>query len=636
MTKILVTFLLVLSAAPALAITKDPALAEEATAALSSIDKSAFTTLTALLEDVKVQAHQDEIVTKVTRIWYYPTKTSVQDSGYESVPFSSNDETLTILAAGSISPAGDVRWVDEAGLKIIDDDSYNTFTDGKRMVVSYPAVSVGGMSVISYEIRHPVTEKTPFWSFHSYPQRKAQVVNYRFLASWTEQQPLHAASDSDNVQCEQKEYIFSCKGENIDPVKADKSISVGDDVGKISVSSLSNWQAVQKIVNSGFDVAISNSAGIAEKVTELTSNLTSQRAKIGAIHEFVSRDVQFVSRDVRYVSMSEQGHAIVPHKADETLRNRYGDCKDKTALLLAMLAEIDIDAEPVLVATERSRPASVLLPSVTLFDHVVACFDWEDSRYCLDPTDAYTSWQNVPDWIQNRVSLPLESEAQLQNLLADSYRWRLHSQTTIRFNPSGGQTEKQRVSFEGAYESQVRGILARQNEKERNEWAVELYHDTVADSADPAISFSGVETVNQELFIETLTEFPSYFDPDDGINLDENDAWLAHELSTAKIQNKVYDVFYAGSRVVSEYQFVFPEDWEIIRLPAELNLQHPLGSFTRTVSRRFNGQHELVLTVKSKLLIHSRWLEKNNFAQFNALVDVFQSQTHIVFAGQKG
>jgi len=62
-----------------------------------------------------------------------------------------------------------------------------------------------------------------------------------------------------------------------------------------------------------------------------------------------SAALKLVQQDVRYIYVGLNGGNLTPASADETWQRRYGDCKGKTALLLALLSELGIDAEPVLV-----------------------------------------------------------------------------------------------------------------------------------------------------------------------------------------------------------------------------------------------------------------------------------------------
>jgi len=78
-----------------------------------------------------------------------------------------------------------------------------------------------------------------------------------------------------------------------------------------------------------------------------------EASRIAAAHipalERASAALKLVQQDVRYIYVGLNGGNLTPASAEETWQRRYGDCKGKTALLLALLSELGIEAEPVIV-----------------------------------------------------------------------------------------------------------------------------------------------------------------------------------------------------------------------------------------------------------------------------------------------
>lgn len=76
---------------------------------------------------------------------------------------------------------------------------------------------------------------------------------------------------------------------------------------------------------------------------------------------------------------------LVPATADETWTRRLGDCKAKTALLLALLRELGVTARPVLVSTVDNA-LDRRLPIVGAFDHVIVQAEVDGAMVWLDGT----------------------------------------------------------------------------------------------------------------------------------------------------------------------------------------------------------------------------------------------------------
>lgn len=624
MNKLLCCVLVLLAGSPS-AIASSPLL-EQARAALAQVPAETDS-LTSLDKRVKVEVQADKVVTTVTQIWFYPTAAVIQDSGFESVYYRPDIETLDVITAGAISPDGQFTAVTAQNIKEIDSDTYNTFTDTRQAVVSYPGLQAGGATLIQYTLTHPFTELRDYWSAKYYPQVHANILNYRFEATWTDSRPLYIVNNSELVSCEQKDYQMLCTGSDIPSAETDDDVSWPDVLNHISLTTLNSWASVQQIVLRGFDRAMADSDQLEELVNSLIEGKATQQAQIAALFEFVAKDI-------RYVSMSENGHAIVPHHIDETITNRFGDCKDKSALLLAMLRTIGVDAGLVLVSTKKSNIDNITVPAVNTFDHVVVCFDMDDDLRCLDATDPYTGPDDIADWIQNRVALSLEGEDSLKHIPASTYRWDLTTETRIDFAPDGGQTEHQVVHYHNAYEGQVRGKLAKLSASERQDWARELYESVVADGASPTFTFTGIDHLSDNLTSESATTFEPYFTVDGRFTLEEADAWVKYELSTSDIDNTVYDVFYPGSRVKSTYTLTFPKGWHIDRPPKQLDLQHAFGALHRQVRHQQPTDGQQVLKVTTVLQIPSRKLTADDFSRFNQFVQALYKESSLTFAGQ--
>lgn len=99
-----------------------------------------------------------------------------------------------------------------------------------------------------------------------------------------------------------------------------------------------------------------------------------------------SEALQWVQGNVRYysVSLGESSHR--PSPPSVVLGNRYGDCKDKSLLLVSILRAVGMEADVALTASTTGRPISGLLPAPDVFDHAVVRVRLGDKFAYLDPT----------------------------------------------------------------------------------------------------------------------------------------------------------------------------------------------------------------------------------------------------------
>lgn len=83
------------------------------------------------------------------------------------------------------------------------------------------------------------------------------------------------------------------------------------------------------------------------------------------------RALQLVQDKVRYLAIGMDGGNYVPQSPARTYELRYGDCKAKTLLLLALLHEMKIEAEPVLAHIGLGDLVRDRLPSAMAFNHIL-------------------------------------------------------------------------------------------------------------------------------------------------------------------------------------------------------------------------------------------------------------------------
>ncbi|MBL8276255.1 MAG: DUF3857 domain-containing protein [Pelomonas sp.] len=111
--------------------------------------------------------------------------------------------------------------------------------------------------------------------------------------------------------------------------------------------------------------------------------------------------LRFVQREVRYLGIEMGVNSHAPHAPSLVLERRFGDCKDKTLLSLAMLRGLGIPARPALVHTGLRHATQERLPTPWAFNHVLVQADLGGQRVWLDPTRAPQAGKGVAQWVQS-------------------------------------------------------------------------------------------------------------------------------------------------------------------------------------------------------------------------------------------
>jgi hypothetical protein len=577
--------------------------------------------LTMVLSDIEITIEKDVVRKRVRDIWYYPSIADAHNSGMDRIAFNKQKDSLTIHAAASIDRRGKVRMFDPQRLRITDVHQDNIFTDTREAVVALPGIGPGSLTLLDYEI---VTDRammeTP-WSALIYPTGLSPVLHFRLTVRWPgAQHHPTCTSGGSSVTCRSQPEAFTCEGRDLPAPKPDRDVLWADQLEQIIVSEAANWNQVIEVSLTAFHKAMVDIGGADHLLQEISETNISTSEKISQLHDFVARDI-------RYISMSEHGNTITPHSIASVLAERYGDCKDKSAVLYYFLRHLGLDAYPVLVATNRHSANRLELPSTRYFNHMVICFEWEGGNYCLDPTDSYTDWQHIPAAIQGKVALELRPDSKPSVIRSNQYRWRLKTHTDIALSPEGGQHERQERIFHGEYAGTFRNFLAGMSKTERVRWAVEDYHTKLSDMATPSFSFEGIDRLVPELVIRSRADYEPIVDPNADLDYTEEDTWLIGEIASLQLEKRHYDDYFPGLEVSSHFKFDVSEHWMLTTLTPELDLEHPLGQMTRSVThlddRRF--------VVDTSLRIPEQKVSKENIAAFNDFLDLLTRESKIRF-----
>lgn len=149
--------------------------------------------------------------------------------------------------------------------------------------------------------------------------------------------------------------------------------------------------------------------------------------------------LKLVQSQVRYVFVGLDGGGRKPVAADETWRHRFGDCKGKTALLLALLAQLDIPAEAALVnSSAQGDGIDQRLPGQDMFDHVIVRATIGGRTYWLDGTrsgDENIANLDVPPF---RWALPLRANGADLEKMEPRPPLRPYGETIMRVDASAG------------------------------------------------------------------------------------------------------------------------------------------------------------------------------------------------------
>jgi hypothetical protein len=169
--------------------------------------------------------------------------------------------------------------------------------------------------------------------------------------------------------------MYTWDVEAINSAEYDNNVPGWYDVQKsVAISSYRNWN---EVVN--WAVPLYEDQKIPKALIEDIESSAFKDDKITAC-------IDLIQKEVRYLGLESGIGAYMPHSPSEVYRNRYGDCKDKSLLLVSALRHYNVEAYPLLVNSTYGPDIINWLPTGTAFDHCVVQFVHEGKDYFVDPT----------------------------------------------------------------------------------------------------------------------------------------------------------------------------------------------------------------------------------------------------------
>jgi len=236
--------------------------------------------------------------------------------------------------------------------------------------------------------------------------------------------------------------------------------------------------------------------------TELKT-LIQKFAKENTPQKRVAAALHWVQNEIRYFSVSLGENSHKPRPSAIVLKTRFGDCKDKSYLLSAILAGLELKAEPVLVSASSPQYPLRSLPSPLVFDHVVVRVEIDGKVYYIDPTRTgqMEQLEQLPVAVPKAAGLVVALATEKLEVLPEDHLDSAHFEIFERFTlPSldGEGLLEARRTYRRDYAAAMRRSVSSMSVNALKKYALGLYEKTYPDlvlSETPALVEEGGNAV---------------------------------------------------------------------------------------------------------------------------------------------
>ncbi|MFL6289882.1 MAG: DUF3857 domain-containing protein [Thermoanaerobaculia bacterium] len=365
-----------------------------------------------LLSERRTSYDEQGRASRVRRVVYRILKASA-DAGWSSIeePWSPWYQERPQLRARVITPDGAVHLLDPATIaESATSQEPEMFEDGRILRAPLPATGPG--AVVETEVTGRDT--APFFdrgTVEMLPVRLWMPLRHvRLIVEAPVDLPLrHVVRQlpeggvREEVQDGRRRLTFEYR--DISPFgKDDFEIGMPFDppfLSYVGFSTAPSWSAVAQRYSEIVEEAIRG----AEESAALRTFLRAADVPAKTPRETLDRLLARMGAEVRYTGVELGEGSIIPRPPAETLRRKFGDCKDKAVLLTALLRKLQIPAHvALLMAGENYPDVEETLPGMGAFNHAIVVVSGEPEIW-IDPTDRYARAGELPSGDQGRLAL---------------------------------------------------------------------------------------------------------------------------------------------------------------------------------------------------------------------------------------
>ncbi len=344
---------------------------------------------------------------------------------------------------------------------------------------------------------------------------------------------------------------------------------------------------------------------------EITQDLTTPEQKAYAIYEWVNKNIRYLS-----VVLGKGGW--IPHSTTEILANRYGDCKDYSTIIHALLKAKGIESYPVLIrselgnwfpevaATDYFNHAILYIPSLNLFADATA----PNTRLGLITQQIVGKKAVLAGERTGVIETPKDNPANNQLL----------SEVEIVFAADGSLKAVSKNVYDGRNEIIYRPLFADSALQKNSENFVRtLLAYFGVDGFGKLVKTGNPFKVGEPFTVELEVELPNFttFAANGAIRMPVavnilNALQLEQFVKPAKRNT---NLILGATRFRETFKLTFPEGVKIERLPAAVNFSNKVGSYRSEFTFEAGG-----VRVMRELVIGKDVISTADYPQIRALI----------------
>ncbi|HWR16444.1 MAG TPA: DUF3857 domain-containing protein [Terriglobales bacterium] len=566
----------------------------------------------------RVQANGQNVV-HAQQVFYMANDRGARDYRVRNVQYSHATQKLTVLGARIYKANGQVLDAEDQGETSIADTSISMYYDTRARALRFPNLEKGDVIELEYRIV-PNSSTNPYGDYfgnlvtfqNGLPQKLRRYVLItpvgRKLNVIEERMPVRGVVSEAGGQVIRRWDVI-----NMAPLASEpRGPSLTEVAPYVAVSTFADWNELGRWYADLITPQFNLDSELRDVLAGITKNATTELEKIHAIHEFVLRNTH-------YVAMEFGIYSYKPYPVTQVYARRFGDCKDKASLMIAMMRAVGVDAEMALVRTRKLGDVDERATALSVFNHAVAYIPKYD--LWLDGTAEYAgSRGELPLDDQGAMALTVNLNGNstlrripvtlpMQNYTHRVVRADIQDDGNILFRGSAYTRGEDAPGLRREYE-----IADRQRDTVRANLA-QVYPSVQVDS----VHVDGAQDIERDINVK----FSGSLDKFSGQKqLQLASSWLPHQYvnSLAAAYTRTQQLqLPAPWTTEEEIHFTIPDGGKIDVLPADVRHETPFG--TAVIRYELRGRELIVNTSVQFRKLRIEASEYPAFRQFCADVE---------------
>jgi transglutaminase-like putative cysteine protease/thioredoxin-like negative regulator of GroEL len=397
------------------------------------------------LADIRVQELLPSGLDRVhvQQLYFVGSESALDTHRVSTIRYSPSTEELRVIHARAWKPNGFVLDAQELGDREYADTLVSMYYDMRLHQLRFAGLEKGDVVELEYSLT-PRRRSAPYSGYFGElvlfaGRGPEQLKRYVLIAPAAQKVFVHAEKIAPaSVFARNGSQVFVWEARSVPALPREPhSPGVTEISPYVHISTQGDWKQLGSWYADLVRPQFALDQPLQSELARLTKGLHSDKEKISAIQEFVLRNTHYVALEFGIYSYK-------PYPVSQIYARRFGDCKDKASLMIALLRAAGIEAEIALVRTRSLGDVVAEPASIALFNHAIVYIP--KYELWLDGTAEYAG-RELPLEDQGALSLTvsLSGAAQIRHIpmsrAADNYtkhiiRGEISAQGVIQFSGS--------------------------------------------------------------------------------------------------------------------------------------------------------------------------------------------------------